>query len=321
WICQIGMGTPAQQFLVSFDTGSADLWVPCKDCDDCTNKRLFDYTKSSTMDYVNGDFSICYVDGSCCYGYEEQDTCQVGNMNIYNQQFAVIEDMSSQFVNDPIDGVMGLGYDSLSVYQGGAQTTFTNMYNQGLIPSKIFSVQLRPARSQTSYGGIFVFGGIDPKLYSGSITYAPVTTQNFYQIGIDDIECNGKVVASYSSSKKQQAIVDTGTALLIVTQSVAKSVHQLIGGKYDSSSQTWQVPCSLSSSTKLSLKISGVSLAINYQELVREQVSTGSSWCYSGIASTTGTMWILGGTFLKDYYVIFDQKSNRVGFATPVYAY
>ncbi|CAG8805691.1 12035_t:CDS:2, partial [Gigaspora rosea] len=71
WISQISMGTPPQSFLVVLDTASSDLWIPCIDCSDCSNKRLFDYTESSTIQYDNSDFSITYADGSRSRGWEE----------------------------------------------------------------------------------------------------------------------------------------------------------------------------------------------------------------------------------------------------------
>ncbi|CAG8517700.1 16685_t:CDS:2, partial [Racocetra persica] len=180
----------------------------------------------------------------------------------------------------------------------GTQTPFTNMYNQGLIPQQIFSVQLRPARNKTTYGGIFIFGGIDSRLYQGPITYTPVTYKFFWQIGIDAVEYNGKSVTKSSNSQKQQAIEN-----MIL------------------SSNTWQVPCNLKNNVEVSIKINGVSLPINYKDLVRESVSSGSRWCYSGIGSTDSSIWILGGTFMKNYYVIFDLEQDQVGFATPVYNY
>ncbi|KAF0434569.1 peptidase A1 [Gigaspora margarita] len=317
WICQISLGTPQQSFLVALDTASSDLWVPCIDCYNCNNKRLFNYSKSSTIQYNDDDFSITYADGSGSNGWIEQDTLQVGYMTIKSQIFAIIYDISSAFQSDVIDGVLGLGYDSLSVYPG-TQTPFTNMIKQGLIPQQIFSVQLRPARNKTAYGGIFVFGGIDTSLYKGSITYTPVTLKSFWQIGLDAVEYNGKAITTTSKSK-QQAIVDTATALLILGTNVVTTLHTNIKGKYDTASKTWQVPCNLNSNVKVSIRINGVSFAINYLDLVREKVSSTSSWCYSGIASTDDSTWILGGVFMKNYYVIFDRAKNQVGFATPVY--
>ncbi|RIB06184.1 aspartic peptidase domain-containing protein [Gigaspora rosea] len=292
WICQISLGTPPQSFLVAIDTASADLWVPSVYCYNCNNKRLYDDSQSSTIQYDDSDFSITYADGSSSIGWIELDTLQVGYIPITSQQFAIIYDISSAFQNDVIDGIMGLGYDSLS---------------------------LRPARNNTKYGGIFVFGGIDTSLYKGSIIYAPVTVQNFWQIGIDAVLYNGKAVTTSSKKQKQQAIVDTATALLILGTSVVKQLHTNMKGKLDSTSQTWQVPCNLGSNVKVSIQINGISLAINYRDIVREKVSSTSTWCYSGIAATDSTTWILGGVFMKNYYVIFDREKNQVGFATPVY--
>ncbi|CAG8822542.1 817_t:CDS:2, partial [Gigaspora margarita] len=343
WICQISLGTPPQSFLVAIDTASADLWIPSVYCNNCNNKRLYDDSQSSTIQYDNSDFSITYADGSSSNGWIEWDTLQVGYIPITSQQFAIIYGISSAFQNDVIDGIMGLGYDSLSVYPG-TQTPFTNMFNQNLIPKQIFSVQLRPARNNTNYGGIFVFGGIDTSLYKGSITYTPVTVQNFWQIGIDAVLYNGKAVTTSSKKQKQQVIIDTATALLILGTSVVKTLHTNMKGKLDSTSQTWQVPCNLGSNVKVSIQINGVSLAINYQDIVREKVSSKSTWCYSGIAATDSTVSIYYNIsihiqshisifqsnfqfHIKIFYqirlgsleVIFDREKNQVGFATPFY--
>ncbi|RIB25592.1 aspartic peptidase domain-containing protein [Gigaspora rosea] len=110
----------------------------------------------------------------------------------------------------------------------------------------------------------------DTNLYKGSITYAPVNLKSFWQIGIDTVKYNGKAITT-SSKNKQQAIVDTATALLILGTNVVTTLNTNMKGKCDTASKPWQVPCNLNSNEKVSITINRVSLAINYLDLMREK--------------------------------------------------
>lgn len=41
-------------------------------------------------------------------------------------------------------------------------------------------------RQEGSQGGELVFGGVDPNLYTGQITWTPVTQAGYWQIGIEE---------------------------------------------------------------------------------------------------------------------------------------
>ncbi len=56
---QIELGTPPQPLYVQIDTGSADLWVPCK-CRNCINDQ-FKPRQSSTYNGSNAKCSMDYV--------------------------------------------------------------------------------------------------------------------------------------------------------------------------------------------------------------------------------------------------------------------
>jgi hypothetical protein len=62
--------------------------------------------------------------------------------------------------------------------------------------------------------------------------------------------------------------------------------------------------------------LNGSPFPINVADIIREEV--GDGYCNSGIAGTTSAFTILGDTFLKSYYSVFDYGVGtfaRIGFA------
>ena len=76
WIGDISIGKPGQAFLIDFDTGSADLWVPSASCTSapCRAKRKYSAAASSTSAEKSGAFEIEYADGSRVAGPVYTDT-------------------------------------------------------------------------------------------------------------------------------------------------------------------------------------------------------------------------------------------------------
>ena len=70
WAGPISIGTPGKKFLIDFDTGSSDLWMPSSSCSSstCRSKTRYSSSKSSTSSKKSGSFSIQYGDGSTVSG-------------------------------------------------------------------------------------------------------------------------------------------------------------------------------------------------------------------------------------------------------------
>lgn len=57
------------------------------------------------------------------------------------------------------------------------------MVKQGLVKEPVFSFWLN-RNPQADEGGEIVFGGVDPKHYTGKHTYVPVTRKGYWQVAL-----------------------------------------------------------------------------------------------------------------------------------------
>lgn len=105
---------------------------------------------------------------------------------------------SSQF---PADGLMGMGFKSISEYK--ADPVFQTLVADGQTSSPVFAFKLASSGAELSVGGT------DSSLYTGSFTYAKVEQEGYWQVALDGISANGKNAISNADS-----IIDTGTTVI-----------------------------------------------------------------------------------------------------------
>ena len=137
---EISLGTPEQSFMVVFDTGSSNLWVPSTRCSSvaCYLHNRYDADQSETYRENGTDFEIRYGSGSL-EGVISNDILQVGNMKIEDVDFGEsVKEPGMAFVFGKFDGIFGLGYDRIAVQ--GVVPPFYHMINKNLIANPIFSV-------------------------------------------------------------------------------------------------------------------------------------------------------------------------------------
>uniref|UniRef100_A0A8D2CRA8 Gastricsin n=1 Tax=Sciurus vulgaris TaxID=55149 RepID=A0A8D2CRA8_SCIVU len=295
---EISIGTPPQNFLVLFDTGSSNLWVPSVYCQSlaCTTHPRFNPSQSSTFSTNGQTFSLQYGTGSLT-GFFGYDTLTVESIQVPNQEFGLSEkEPGTNFVYAQFDGIMGLAYPALSM--GGATTALQGMLRVEALSSPIFSVYLKGSED----GGAVIFGGVDDNLYTGEVSWAPVTRELYWQIGIEEFYVGEE--ASGWCSQGCQAMVDTGTSLLVVPKKHLSALLQTIGAQEDEYGQV------------------GVTRMSPIQETLPLCVEQEDGYCSVGLESIDLSLeggqpfWILGDVFLRSYYSIFDMANNRVGFAT-----
>lgn len=302
----ITIGTPAQNFTVIFDTGSSNLWIPAKDCTSvaCTGKHRYNSGASSTYVADGKPIEIQYGTGSMD-GILDKDTVRVAGITVTNQIFGAATQLASFFKNQPFDGILGLGYPSIAADH--VTPVFDMMMSEGLVNQKVFSVFMDSTDGQT-FNSIIEFGGVDSNYYTGSFRYVPVPRQTYWTVDLTSIHVAGSS-SSWECGFLCSAIVDTGTSLIVGPKT---GMNQILSdvGKIDGN-------CDNRNSLKdIVFSISGQDFSLpSSTYVIKEQTIFGGSECAAGIEGAATPMVILGDTFIRNWYTVFDRANNRVGFA------
>ncbi|KAJ3717430.1 acid protease [Lentinula raphanica] len=309
WAGTISIGTPAQKFLIDFDTGSSDLWVPSSSCTSstCSSKSTFDASSSSTSSKESGTFSIQYGDGSTVSGPIYSDTVTVAGIEVTDQTFSPVTTLSSSFASDPIDGILGLAFPAISNLN--ADPFFVTANSQGAVDSNEFGFFL------SSSGSELYLGGANSDLYSGSIEFHDVdTSTGFWQI-------TGASIASGDSTAVSdfETIIDSGTTIMYGPPSAVKKFYAQVSGSklYDSTNGFYSFPCD--SVPDVSFSWGGDSFEISSDNFNLGTTSSGASTCVGALAAQDlglgDNTWLLGDSWMKNVYTVFSFAKTAVGFA------
>ncbi|XP_029013051.1 pepsin A-like [Betta splendens] len=301
----ISIGTPPQSFTVIFDSGSSNLWVPSVSCSSqaCQNHDQFNPQQSSTFTSNGESLSIQYGTGSMT-GYLGSDTVQVGGISVANQVFGLSQSEAPFMAQMQADGILGLAFQSIA--SDNVVPVFDNMVSQGLVSQAMFSVYLS---SNSEQGSEVVFGGVDNTHYTGQITWIPLTSETYWQIQMDSVTINGQTVACSGGC---QAIIDTGTSLIVGPTSDINNINAWVGASTDQYGDA-SVNCqSIQNLPDVTFTLNGNAFTVPASGYI-SQTSYG---CNTGFGQGgSDQLWILGDVFIRQYYTVFDSQSNYVGLA------
>jgi len=303
-----------QDFKVIFDTGSSNVWVPGKACGflTCWLHPRYDETKSKTYEKDGREYKVQYGSGPV-EGFFSKDTVSVGNIDVKGQLFAEVSKVSFgplniAFAAGKFDGLLGLGFKSISPYQ--IPTPFESMVDQTLINEPVFAFYLQQDASEQ---GELLFGGIDQKHYTGEFVDVPLISETYWEVSLDSMTFDGNPVISSA----QKAIIDSGTSLLAgPSQQVAELAKQVgatsvLGGK------EYTVDCSKKASLPdLKVTLGGKDFTLTSNDYIL-QVSSQCLFAFTGIdvPAPRGPLWIMGDVFMRKYYCVFDYGNKKMRIA------
>lgn len=313
----LAIGSPSVSFDVLLDTGSSDLWVAGTSCGAvCNGLPLYDSSASSSFKNTSQSFKITYGQGEAS-GYVATETIEMAGFSVFNQGFAVIDEMSSGFLSAPASGLLGLAWETLALSQ--QMPFWQTLASSGTWDSPLFAVQFTRYTNDTQAqalepGGVLNLGYTNSSLYTGSIEYIDIPSQpSFWYITLTSVTVQG---GSVPLSTNAIAAIDTGTSNIGAPSSAMEAIYaQIPGSKPASGSWAgyYQFPCS--TSVNVTFSFGGSTWAMAPADFSYAQV--GGSQCIGAFFETTGNnpSWILGDAFLKNVYTVFRYNPPAVGFA------
>ncbi|KAK3724485.1 aspartic proteinase precursor [Vermiconidia calcicola] len=311
YFSEISIGNPAQQFKVVLDTGSSNLWVPSQDCGSiaCYLHSKYDHSGSNTYKKNGSEFAIRYGSGSL-EGYISQDQVTIGDLMIKDQLFAeATSEPGLAFAFGRFDGIMGLGYDTISVNK--IPPPFYNMIDQDLLDEPVFSFYLSDTNDEGAESEC-MFGGVNKEHYTGEMVKIPLRRKAYWEVDLDAITFGDQTAEIDGTG----VILDTGTSLIALPSTLAELLNKEIGAKKSFNGQ-YTVECEKRDSLPdLTFTLTGYNFTISAFDYILEvQGSCISAFMGFDIPEPAGPLAILGDAFLRKWYSVYDLGNNAVGLA------
>jgi cathepsin D len=272
---------------------------------------------------ANGtSFSIQYGSGALS-GFLSEDTVMLGGLTVVNQTFAeALHEPGIAFVAAKFDGILGLAYSSISV--DNVTPVWYNILSQGLVDQPIFSFWLSQNPSD-AIGGELVLGGVDPTRFTGNFSYAPLTSDTYWQFQFSDFQLGGSSLG-FCSSGPCNAICDSGTSLIVGPSSNINALNKKLGATIVNGEGIFPDCSVISTLPDVEIVINGNTFTLTPQDYVLQVTSEGETECLSGFAGLDipppiGPLYILGDVFIAAYTAVFDFGAvgvAQVGWAKSV---
>jgi len=318
---QVSVGSPPQSFLVVFDTGSGNLLLPSKECEDeaCSSHKRFDAGLSATslqvayadqpsqavgqdgsrdvvtITFGTGEMSGVYVRDNICLGG--------GNVCCQAHFVAATEESDEPFSLVPFDGILGLSLPQMA--EGPAFSVFDRLVESGRLKDGVFGVFFGNEGEDSE----ITFGQYRRDILETELFWAPVNSPGYWQVTMEDITLDNKKQDLCSDgAQKCQVAVDTGTSLLAGPSEVVQDLVEKLQVADDCSN--------IQNLPDLGFIVGEHTLNLKPEDYVAQ---TGDH-CSLGLMSLDipppkGPLFIFGDPFLRKYYTVYDRKNMRVGFA------
>ncbi|VAI60232.1 unnamed protein product [Triticum turgidum subsp. durum] len=332
YVTRMGLGTPAKPYIMVVDTGSSLTWLQCSPCRVSCHRQsgpVFDPKTSSSYAAVScstpqcNDLStatlnpaacsssdVCiyqasYGDSSFSVGYLSKDTVSFGSNSVPNFYYGCGQDNEGLFGRSA--GLMGLARNKLSLlYQLAPTLGYSFSY---CLPS-------------SSSSGYLSIGSYNPGQYSYTPMVSSTLDDSLYFIKLSGMTVAGKPLAISSSEYSSlPTIIDSGTVITRLPTTVYDSLSKAVAGamKGTKRADAYSIldTCFVGQASSLRVPAvsmgfsGGAALKLSAQNLLVDVDSSTTCLAFAPARSAA----IIGNTQQQTFSVVYDVKSNRIGFA------
>lgn len=306
------------EYPVQLDTGSSDLWIKGAQTP-IPNSKPTDTT-----------YNLTYAIG-WAYGHISYSPVTFANLSIASQAFLDVSDAQNPALGYGANGIVGLGFTSLStidalVNHTGSSTGRSLLYNMfEANPSEpnflSFALQ-RSTDSGDEVEGSFAIGEYEPKYIAvanqTAIPTWPVTHPSRWNVLLDAViinHANDTILIPTTTvvgAPKNKAVVlmDSGSSFTYAPKAICDAIYgDIPGAYYDSQIGQWVIPCSYE--VNMALQIAGDIFPIHPLD-VNPSGLTSTNTCVGSFIPQTVSVgagefdWLIGDNFLRSVYSIYN---------------
>lgn len=272
-------------------------------CTTCGMSTLFTPSASSSFVANGAPLDVEYGHGKVS-GILGQDVTRIAGVAVQNVTFGLIDTQEVQPVQYPESGLVGLAYKTLA--RDDLAGLFDIMVEQNLVASNAFGMYLSYDETGTRQGQL-TLGGADPDRVAGPFTYAPIVDTQWYVIHVSRLDVGTTQIESHF-----RAIVDSGTSCATFPKAVVDKIVAPI--------QIGSDCTGFHSAPNITLYIAGGEFVMTPRDYcITNPQLTSCEVCIEAFeqGATSPYSVILGDTFMRSVYTLFDRTNNRLGFAPP----
>lgn len=309
----IWLGSPGNAYICLFDTGSSDTWVfsksNCEDnmfCTETSSRRKFNSSLSTSFTPIGTAFEASYGSGDI-RGYWSRDRFWSGALRLPRQDFAEIQWASEAIARSPISSLVGLGWPDLSLHSKEHPTFLESIWAQYPDIPRLFSFWTREV-AWPSTGQIY-FGDWDPAAITAPVRWVDLVATNFWMVTMGWMSLWERNFDCFDFP----VIVDSGTTFIVMPHEEWRRIVKYWGIQ----GPDYLVPCErMQHYPDLTLRLGAgqepfVISPSQYMLPLGDKCTIGiRGWDDPG-----SSLWILGQTFFRAFFVAHDMDNRRIGFA------